>query len=454
MQDLKEWLWLRRKESGGAGKWYREKKKQVKWNFRILLQKVRGDLLSGFCINLVTLPVVLSAFYEWNVLSVLVNLAVLPLMGILLGCCIFLAAAGAFLQTVVPGFLPFLLPFSVPVRAILYFYEKICLMELALPFGRIRTGQPEAWQMILFCCGVTGILLTAGKMPRVFGILASVLLGSIFLMRPQHEIQMTMLDVGQGECIYIETEKGHDYLYDGGSTSKKDTGNWQILPFLKYEGVSRLELIFVSHCDVDHISGLLELLNFSEDGILEVGGIVLAEGSPEDEMQIKLRETAQKAEVPVYTMAAGDRITDGKCEFAALYPGKDCETTDRNQTSLVLRFAGRQNGKEVFSALLTGDTETVSEREMLPGITKTTVLDVAHHGSNTSSSDAFLDRAEPELALISCGKDNSYGHPHADVLRRLEERQIPVMVTAQKGAVTVRQKGQRITVETFSEDVD
>ena len=322
-------------------------------------------------------------------------------------------------------------------------------MELSLPAGLIRSGKPENWQIIVFYLGLLGILCLSKKIPRVAGIISAILLSGIFMIRPTGGVQMTMLDVGQGECIYIETENGHDYLYDGGSTSKNDTGTWQIIPFLKYEGVTRLELIFVSHCDKDHISGIPEILEYAAEGNLEVGGIVLAAGSPDDEMRSGLIYAAKKAGVAVYQMGMGDLIKDGECRFEAVYPDRENQGDDRNAASLVIRFVREDRNGEVFSALFTGDVEAEGEKKILRQIPETGILDVAHHGSETSSCADFLDRIKPDLALISCGENNSYGHPHEDVLYRFRERKIPVLVTAQAGAITVRQRGERITVETF-----
>ena len=159
-----------------------------------------------------------------------------------------------------------------------------------------------------------------------------------------------MLDVGQGDCIYIRTPDGSHYLCDGGSTSKLQTGTWQVIPFLKHQGVSRLELIFISHCDTDHISAVKEILDWAGEGKVRIGGLVLAASGTEDEMRASLIETAQKNGVPVYRMEAGDQIRRGSALFQAVYPFSEKNTSgkasaDRNASSLVLRFS-RLRGSE------------------------------------------------------------------------------------------------------------
>ena len=129
----------------------------------------------------------------------------------------------------------------------------------------------------------------------------------------------------------------------------------------------------------------------------------------------------------------------------------------------MLKLRVKGDGEEpAFTALLTGDVEAEGEirmleeeeakysRELLEGCD---ILKTAHHGSDTSTTEEFLDAAAPSLALISCGKNNSYGHPHKEVLQRFEERGIPVLITTDCGAVTIRSKNKKIKVQTFL-DVD
>ncbi len=502
MQDTREWLMQRRLRIGFAGRRYRERTQRsgldrgkhlggIQWGKlqgafwgKQVLEQIRSGFLAGFCISMVTLPVVLSSFYEWNVLSLLINLAVIPLMGILLGGCIVLAAVGcgwmhleewilrgdmqAGMMGMGNGAVQLL---ALPVRAILFVYEKLCTLgggirlgETVLPGGMLRTGEPELWQILLFVLGFAALLLAAPRIPRAGGMTAAAILSLVFCLRPGGSVQVTMLDVGQGECIYLETEQGHDYLYDGGSSSRKETGKWQILPFLKQQGVRKLELILVSHWDKDHISGILELMQECGEGKLQIGGLVLSAAGPEDELYRELCGCAQQNGIPIHRMEAGDVIRDGECRFEALYPEGDAAADhatayktyaaegERNNSSLVIRFVREEKGEETFSMLLTGDIEAEGERMMCRKKIEALVLDVPHHGSDSSSSEKFLDAASPRLALISCGRDNSYGHPHAEVLKRLEERGISYRITANSGAVTIRQSGDKITVEPFFSD--
>ena len=136
-----------------------------------------------------------------------------------------------------------------------------------------------------------------------------------------------------GAFTYIRTPDGSHYLCDGGSTSKLQTGTWQVIPFLKHQGVSRLELIFISHCDTDHISAVKEILDWAGEGKVRIGGLVLAASGTEDEMRASLIETAQKNGVPVYRMEAGDQIRRGSALFQAVYPFSEKNTSGKADAS-------------------------------------------------------------------------------------------------------------------------
>ena len=457
MDSLKDWLLSRK---GGNVRRYREPASHG------LKDRLRDTLCSGFrssfCVSMVTLPLVLSSFYEWNVLSIAVNLVVIPLMGVLLGGCILLAVSGGLLLLIGEQWLFLLAPAALPVRGILLLYEILCRIGSTGGVGLFRPGAPQLWQILLFYAGLLSLFLLAKRLPRIGGYTVCCLLCLIFLAGKPSGTQVTMLDVGQGDCIHIRSQDGKHYLCDGGSTSRLQTGTWQVIPFLKHQGVNRLELIFVSHCDQDHISAIQELLEWAGEGNLSIGGLVLGASGPEDEMRASLISAAEKNGVPVYRMRAGDEIRRGNALFQAIYPFSSENTlsgnvfpasasSDRNASSLVLRFSETRG--EAFSMLLTGDVEASGEKEMLDAfpelISGCTILKTAHHGSNTSTTQEFLSAASPGAALISCGKDNSYGHPHEEVLSRFRDAGVPVFITAECGAITLREQNGKVTVETF-----
>lgn len=428
---------------------------QAGWRRRFW-EKISGGFLASFCISLAALPAMLGSFYEWNLLSVPVNLAVIPFMGLLLGGCLLLAGAGGCLLLFGTQPLELLRPVAWLVRGILFFYEQLCRLAGGGAVGRIRTGAPKTWQFFVFYGLLFLLLACARRIPRLVGMCTGAALCLIFCLSPVQKAQVTMLDVGQGDCIHIRTAEGRDYLCDGGSTSQKDTGTWQVIPYLKHQGVNRLELIFVSHWDEDHINALTAILEWSGEGGIQVGGLVLSADGPRDRAFEELCAAAGEAGVPVYRMAAGDRITDGSASFWALYPSRPRpgqEAQDRNNASLVMRYAVSEKGKEWFSMLFTGDIEAEGEAELLRtaprGALSCTILKAAHHGSDSSTTQPFLDAASPQAALISAGRENSYGHPSQEVLDRLEAGGVPYYVTARAGAVTLTLCREGVSIETF-----
>ncbi|WP_455618271.1 ComEC/Rec2 family competence protein [Eisenbergiella sp.] len=178
------------------GKAYREKQKHP------AVQRLLQGFRSSFCISLTTLPVLLSVFYEWNLLSILLNVLVIPLMGILMGGTVLLVLAGSVLLGMGEPVFVFLRILALPVKGILFFYEKLCLLSEGLP-GIWHAGKPELWQLLIFVAGLALLIILAEKIPRPAGKLAALLLCLVFVWNPQDSMQMTMLDVGQGDCIYI-----------------------------------------------------------------------------------------------------------------------------------------------------------------------------------------------------------------------------------------------------------
>jgi competence protein ComEC len=260
-----------------------------------------------------------------------------------------------------------------------------------------------------------------------------------------------MLDVGQGDSIYLSEDNGMHVLIDGGSSSKSDVETYQILPFLKYRGAGYLDAVFVTHPDSDHENGIRAWLeNYEESGI-GIGMLVLPaveEGSRNEDYQ-ELEALAASNSIPVHHILAGESIQCDKVMLTCMNPEKDWTGEDTNACSIVLRLTYGE-----FSALFTGDLEGEGEEQVLHRITEeniapVTLLKVAHHGSKYSTSEEFLRALSPKIALISAGKNNSYGHPHTETLERLSAAGSVILCTKESGAVQVRIKGEKIWVNTY-----
>lgn len=426
-----------------------------------LWEKTKAFFFQGITaslgITLFMLPFLLSVYRQWNPWAILANLVVIPLMGLLLPQLFFLAAAGLALFAIpgcMPGGMAVLRILALPAKGIFFLYEKICTLVTELPGSCLHTGQPAGWQLLLFAAGLLLLLLAGKKLPPFGRNLLAFALSGIFLLRLPQPMQVTMLDVGQGECVYLETPAHHVWLLDAGSSSKSKTGQYQIVPFLRYEGVRRLEGILISHWDDDHINGLEDIFAWAQTQRIEIGGLYLPDiriageaglsatedgTRAQDENLARLWELAERYGIRVQTVRAGESLQDGQMRLRCLYPYAGAAVDSRNAASAVYRLEYSD-----FSALFTGDLEEGGEQWLAaqyrdaPGKPlDCDLLDLGHHGAENATTEELLAAVSARAALISCGRNNRYGHPAQQTLARLEERKIPYYVTAWNGAVTV-----------------
>mgnify|MGYP003374570462 FL=1 len=421
------------------------------------------NALASFGITLVMLPFLLAHYYAWSPWSAAANLAVIPLMGILLPCLFGILLAGgigelaAALGTGVISELVLGLSNAAAAGTVLFAkgilgcYEAICRILLKLPFSVVHTGAPKAAALIVFFAGLALLLWKGKEQKPVWRLLCAAGLTCVFLIRFPEGLRITMLDVGQGACVCVETPSREVYLLDAGSTSKNDTGNGQIVPYLKYRGVKALDGIFVSHWDADHINGIEAVLDWSTLENVSVKRLLLPDTGLKDEALAELLALAGKHGVPVEYVSAGSVTKSGKVRLFCFHPPAGKTEEDRNAVSMVLRL--EYGG---FSALFTGDLEEEGEEWMVQrygSALESTVLDAGHHGSGNATKDGFLDAVKPKAVLISCGKDNSYGHPAKEMIARVEKRRIPWYVTARDGALTIKvnRNGERFFIVPFTE---
>lgn len=281
---------------------------------------------------------------------------------------------------------------------------------------------------------------------------------ALFAVRPPAENRVTFLDVGQGDGILLQTASGQVYLFDCGSSSRKNVGRYILIPCLKYNGIHTIDAVFLSHPDADHVNGAVELLGMAGENNITVSQLLLPaieESAREEQLGELVRaaaEAAQREPVPVGYLSAGDRWECASAAFTCLHPGNGFSAADANAYSecFLVEFSegksgGRQGGGtggQGWTLLLTGDVQEKGEeaffREIQErGIGGITVLKAAHHGSRNSTPEELLHQLQPLLTVISSGRDNRYGHPHAELLERLEASGTVIVQTAQSGAVTV-----------------
>ena len=411
---------------------------------------LRKNILAGLGITMTMLPFLLIHFYEWSPWSVLLNLVVIPLMGILLPCLIGLQLVARLTALVHCLELPQHL-LCTAIEAIFSCYEQLCRFTMALPGSILHTGYPTWQALAAYTIGLIALAVSGKKLRPHLRLAAAVCLMGIFLIRLPGELNVTMLDVGQGECVGIETREHHVYLVDAGSTSKKKTGQYQIIPWLKYIGTQSVEGIFITHWDEDHISAVGELLEWSKSSRVKIRRIFLPDVALKDEVLETLLQQIEEAEVSVEYLSAGEHMTDGALQISCLHPYAKKVPEDRNDASLVLRLSQGD-----FQMLLTGDLEKSGEdwlveqaRPATQNPLRCTILDAGHHGASNATGEALLDLAQPGVVLISCGKNNRYGHPAPETLQRLEERGIRWYSTAEVGAIQVQVGKKKVKIKQY-----
>lgn len=425
-----------------------------------LLKKAGNGLQSSFSVWIVTLPVQLFFFSEVSLFGIFFNLLIIPLMGVIL----LLGIAGLFLKEIFHLFAfltgSVLTDLEITVTSICRYAEGIFFAIIKaggsladrLSLAMWMPGKPAYGKMLLafgllllFC--LLGNLSENGRtFPEKFWkYRLGILLGVILLLAgyPAHNLQITFLDVGQGDGICMELPDGRVYLMDGGSSDVSKVGNYRLVPFLKAKGIRKIDAVFLSHGDADHINGIAELL---EEKQMSIDCICLPAGAEQEEF-VEIRDLARARNISVRTIQAGDFWENNGAKFWCLNPAD--VTASGNAASMVLYMEYQD-----FSMLLTGDLEGGGEKSVAAllrsnAITGISVLKVAHHGSKNSTKEEFLRQCSPAVAVISCGEHNTYGHPHKETLERLNDMGTAVYRTDCSGAVQITVSGSRMKVTEY-----
>ncbi|MFN7933719.1 MAG: DNA internalization-related competence protein ComEC/Rec2 [Bryobacteraceae bacterium] len=312
-----------------------------------------------------------------------------------------------------------------------------------------RVPDPPLWLAAAF---LAALILLAVTHRRILLIPVLALLAILVWhpFPPQSSpgwLELAMLDVGQGEAMLIGFPDGRWMMVDAGGipvygkrpvASRMEIGEDVVTPYLLSRGIRRIDIAVSTHQHDDHAQGLLAVLENFRPRELWVGA------TPESDAWKALQRAATKLAVPIVPMRRPQHRQIAGVNIDVLSPAPDYSPrrTATNNDSLVLSL---QYGAQRF--LLTGDAERLAEQAMLDALPRATVLKVGHHGSKTSTSDLLLDAVQPSFALISAGKDNTFHHPHEEVLQRLAQRHTAVFRTDQWGLIRLRTNGRHLQLE-------
>lgn len=442
-------------------------KQKVK-DFRQRWKRLLKDgILSTLILTLTTLPLICYYLHEIPLLGLIPNLLILlTLNGVMvpgalgMGTGVFNLTAGKIIL--------------LPVWWLLELYEILLKMIRMLPWSVYICGQPQLWQVLVYyICYLTvtyiiwwnmnreekdggwkrgsrikgkEVFMEVDRLRFIWIANITLLVAGIWILlwRPSVEMSLTILDVGQGDSIVLRSGT-YSFLVDGGSSSKKQVGTYRILPYLKSQGVQNLDGIIITHMDEDHMNGILELLEKVEkrESAIRIQQLFLPVWMKGREEEIQFLDLAKRAGVSIAYLQKGDRIQKGDFYMEVLHPDENGSDGNAGSVTLGVHYQG-------FHALLTGDLEGRGEEQVMQELAAYDYLKVAHHGSKNSTSMEFLDKVNPQIAVISCGKKNYYGHPHGDLLERLKSKGVKILATSDCGAVTLWRKGGKSYVTTFS----
>ena len=445
---------------------------------RPLHPKKAGRYLNGLCssmaVSLVTLPIYMNFYYTFPLYALFLNVLVLPLMTIVMiaGLLCLLLGTVAEMAGVIPGW---------AVHFLLLFYEKCCYFSQGMPGNTCYVGHAGILQTMMYLFALALFVFLTGRFRRELRLLEDEASGKgwteslfrknkvlkryyrlrylllpvavlLLIFRIHPIMKLTFLDVGQGDGIVIESGESA-YLIDGGSTSKKNVGKYQLMPFLSYEGIGALDAVILTHEDEDHMSGILELMEEMPKGGIRIRHLVLPDIAQEakGENYRLLEQNAAALKIPVDYISRGEEIRNRKLYMKCIGPQEKVNTDQPNAYSTVLYLRCGN-----FTAMLTGDVDGEGQDALKKYLKQNpeygrnlTLLKVAHHGSRFTTDDEFLKLCSPQYAVISCGVKNKYGHPHRELLKRLSDARIKVIITKDSGAVTFDSDGQKMKIREF-----
>jgi competence protein ComEC len=407
------------------------------------------------------LPLGAYYFQEVSIIALLTNILLLPFIAVILG----IALTAALLGLLFPMAGSLLNMANYPLLA----YMRVVTSFLgSLPFATCELFSPHPLEIIIYY--VILVILAQGRAlltfvspvyiylrtkMRPFYLLAALMVPALYLIwfgipaAFTRQLEVTFLDVGQGDAIFIRTPEGNNILLDGGGKPEymgavDEVGHRVVMPFLKYRRVKKLDMVIISHPHEDHFGGLLAVL-----GSIPVDYLVTSGETSESQYYQELMLLAEKNNISWEIVHKNDSIffNPSLC-FKVLGPPPELlqgTNSDINNNSLVLQLKYKE-----ISFLFTGDIEDAAIQCLLqePQALDSRVLKVPHHGGNIQNLSPLLEKVAPQAAVITVGK-NSFGHPHQSTLNVLQEKNVEIYRTDLYGAVTLWSDGYNLMVDTM-----
>ena len=404
-------------------------KGRASWRYLILrgFQKVHTSIVISIAAVAGTAPLTAIYFKQCSLISPLANLIVTPLVCFVLLPIGFLSSFSALMWNMA----------SMPLSGLID-RMTILVFELIkglsnLPFSNVPVRSPSVVLTLLYYLSLF-IIVKSRRKGRIIPLVIVLCAYTATPLLSEDALNVTFLDVGQGDASVVELPGKKIMLIDGGS-SDPDMGRMVIAPFLWGKGIRAIDYMVISHPHPDHFGGLAYLL-----GHFDVKEI-WANGRTTPELSAFIQEAAEKR-IPYRTLRRGDMLEAKRYRITVLHPYDEFRTwsprgefSDENSGSLVLKLES-----EGRSFLFPGDIEQEAEENILhlgPWI-KSDIIKIPHHGGRTSSSREFIEAVGPRIAVASVGKNNPFGHPHNETVSRYEDAHVRMFRTDMDGAVVIR----------------
>jgi len=274
----------------------------------------------------------------------------------------------------------------------------------------------------------------------IFRLFPVIIILISFFVNPDFDknLEVVFLSVGQGDGIFIKFPDGRNMLVDTGPPgSDGRNANYNIIPFLNYRGIDKINYLLITHFDSDHAGGSEFIIDKKEIGTILI---------PSPIEKNKYYNSIKKKHSRIFKLSEANSFQIGDVNIDFLNPSQKNFTDNKNDNSLAFLM---QYGDIKF--FLTGDLSVKGEKRILNEnqLGKINILKAGHHGSSTSTSAELLDYTEPSLVVISVGRNN-YGHPSKNVIQKLRKRQIPYLRTDKDGAVILKSSRKQIYIDTFN----